>query len=65
MPISRALPIFLIQNNSCEAMDYEDFYQLDKQLRERIKQMRIEALFDEPSTFEDEEDTDRFLGENI
>ena len=46
-------------------MEYEEFDELNKQLRERIKKLRMDALFDEPSTFEDEDDTDTFLGENI
>ena len=46
-------------------MDLEEFDELNKQLRERIKKLRMDALFDEPSTFEDEDNDDKFLGENI
>ena len=47
------------------AVESEDFEELNKQIRDRIKQMRIDLLFDEPSTFEDENEDDKFLGENI
>ena len=42
-----------------------NFEELNKQIRDRIKKMRIDLLFDEPSTFEDENEDDKFLGENI
>jgi len=34
--------------------DKEEQRELLKQLRERIKQLRMQELFDEPSTYEDE-----------
>ena len=46
-------------------MEQEEFEELNRQLRERIKKVRIEALFDEPCTFEDEDEGDAFIGENI
>tara|TARA_A200000113_G_scaffold185943_1_gene172913 strand:- start:214 stop:354 length:141 start_codon:yes stop_codon:yes gene_type:complete len=46
-------------------VEHEEFEELYRQLRERIKKVRIEALFDEPSTFEDEDEGDTFIGENI
>jgi len=46
-------------------VENEDFDELNKQIRDRIKKMRIDLLFDEPSTFEDENEDDTFLGENI
>ena len=38
--------------------------ELHKQLRERIKQLRIDKLFEEPCSLYDEDD-DYFIGENI
>jgi hypothetical protein len=43
--------------------ELREFY---KGLRERIKQLRMEWLFEEPSTYEDDDDYDEpFKGENI
>jgi len=39
--------------NDKESTEQREFY---KQLRERIKQLRMQELFDEPSTYEDDID---------
>ena len=36
----------------------EEQRRLNKELRERIRQLRLEQLFEEPSTYEDEIDDD-------
>jgi hypothetical protein len=41
--------------NSQEAEENRELY---KQLQERIKQLRMRELFEEPSTYEDELDDD-------
>jgi hypothetical protein len=44
--------------NSEESDEMRELY---KQLRERIKQLRMEWLFEEPSTYEDEVDDDEHM----
>ena len=39
-----------------EPEEKEEHRELFKQLRERVKQLRMEWLFDEPSTYEDDKE---------
>ena len=45
-------------------MNEDELREFYKGLRERIKQLRMEWLFEEPCTYEDEDD-EPFKGENI
>ena len=46
-------------------MNEDELREFYKGLRERIKQLRMEWLFEEPCTYEDEDDDEPFKGENI
>ena len=39
-----------------ELLEPDEDKELFKQLRERIKQLRMQELFEEPSTYEDEDE---------
>ena len=39
--------------------------ELHKQLRERIKQLRMDKLFEEPSSYEDDDEWQDFYGDYI
>ena len=39
-------------------MSEDETRELYKQLMERVKQLRMQELFEEPSTYEDDEDDD-------
>ena len=45
-----------IGNHSTGSMTEDEKREFYKQLRERIKQLRMEWMFEEPSTYEDEEE---------
>jgi hypothetical protein len=46
-------------------MNEDELREFYKGLRERIKQLRMEWLFEEPCTYEDEDNDEPFKGENI
>ena len=50
------------EDNPMSADEQREFY---KGLRERIHQLRMAHLFEEPCTFEDEEEDDFFWGRMI